>query len=148
MKQHEYKKIFAALDGTPAQQEVAARAVQAASANKAELVFGHIVVDTPDRLTGENKANYIEGVKESFEETLGALLDEARADERIPSVEVRVAAGSVEEALHHKLIDEFEPDLVICGECGLSGVQYVFVGSVSTYLIRHLRCDVLVVKQD
>ncbi|MBN2923772.1 MAG: universal stress protein, partial [Bifidobacterium sp.] len=26
--------------------------------------------------------------------------------------------------------------------------KYVFVGSVSTYLIRNVRCDVLVVKQD
>ena len=35
-----------------------------------------------------------------------------------------------------------------CGERGLSNIKYVFVGSVSTYLIRNLRCDVLVVKQD
>ncbi|WP_417751972.1 universal stress protein [Senegalimassilia anaerobia] len=38
--------------------------------------------------------------------------------------------------------------MVICGERGLSNIKYVFVGSVSTYLIRNVRCDVLVVKQD
>ena len=38
--------------------------------------------------------------------------------------------------------------LELCGERGLSNIKYVFVGSVSTYLIRNLRCDVLVVKQD
>ena len=41
----------------------------------------------------------------------------------------------------------FEPNLVVCGERGLSNIKYVFVGSVSTFLIRNLRCDVLVVKQ-
>ncbi len=46
------------------------------------------------------------------------------------------------------MIKPFEPELVICGERGLSNITYVFVGSVSTYLIRNLRCDVLVVKQD
>ncbi|MEG0505053.1 MAG: universal stress protein, partial [Raoultibacter sp.] len=40
------------------------------------------------------------------------------------------------------------PDLVICGERGLSNIKYAFVGSVSTHLIRSVRCDVLVVKQD
>lgn len=148
MKKHEYKKIFAALDGTPAQFEVASRAIQAAAINNAELQFGHIVVDTPERLTGGAKADYLDGVRESFEQGLAELLEEARNDERIPKVTVEVASGSVEEALHRQLIDSFEPDLVICGERGLSSVRYVFVGSVSTYLIRHLRCDVLVVKQD
>jgi nucleotide-binding universal stress UspA family protein len=50
--------------------------------------------------------------------------------------------------LNEELIQPFDPDLVICGERGLSNIKYVFVGSVSTYLIRNLRCDVLVVKQD
>ena len=50
--------------------------------------------------------------------------------------------------LQKQLIEPTEPDLVICGERGLSNIKYVFVGSVSTYLIRNVRCDVLVVKQD
>ena len=65
----------------------------------------------------------------------------------IPSVEVRVRAGRVAETLAEQLIEPFAPDLVVCGERGLSNIKYVFVGSVSTYLIRYLRCDVLVVKQ-
>ena len=65
----------------------------------------------------------------------------------IPSVEVRVRAGRVAETLAEQLIEPFAPDLVVCGERGLSNIKYVFVGSVSTYLIRNLRCDVLVVKQ-
>ena len=51
------------------------------------------------------------------------------------------------ETLAEQLIEPFAPDLVVCGERGLSNIKYVFVGSVSTYLIRNLRCDVLVVKQ-
>ena len=55
---------------------------------------------------------------------------------------------SLTDTLTEQLIEPFKPDLVICGERGLSNIKYVFVGSVSTYLIRNLRCDVLVVKQD
>jgi len=31
---------------------------------------------------------------------------------------------------------------------GLSSIKYAFVGSVSTYLIRHCECDVLVVRPE
>ena len=59
----------------------------------------------------------------------------------------KVAEKRVAETLAEQLIEPFAPDLVVCGERGLSNIKYVFVGSVSTYLIRNLRCDVLVVKQ-
>ena len=40
------------------------------------------------------------------------------------------------------------PDLVICGVRGLSNIKYAFVGSVSTHLIRNVKCDVLVVRPE
>ena len=41
-----------------------------------------------------------------------------------------------------------DPDLVICGVRGLSNIKYAFVGSVSTHLIRNVKCDVLVVRPE
>jgi len=46
------------------------------------------------------------------------------------------------------LISSFVPGLVICGVRGLSSIKYAFVGSVSTYLVRHAACDVLVVRPE
>ena len=63
-------------------------------------------------------------------------------------MQVVVKAGRITETLSEQIIEPYHPDLVICGERGLSNIKYVFVGSVSTYLIRNLRCDVLVVKED
>ena len=57
-------------------------------------------------------------------------------------------AGRITDTLAKQLVEPLDPDLVICGERGLSNIKYVFVGSVSTFLIRNMRCDVLVVKQD
>ena len=118
----QYQRIFAALDGASTQEAVAQRAAALAADNGARLLFGHVIDSVP------NEAN-------------GADFD------AIPSVEVRVRAGRVAETLAEQLIEPFAPDLVVCGERGLSNIKYVFVGSVSTYLIRNLRCDVLVVKQ-
>ena len=87
-------------------------------------------------------------MKEKLEDSLGDMLEAARNNPDIPSVGVVVKAGRITETLNEELIQPFDPDLVICGERGLSNIKYVFVGSVSTYLIRNVRCDVLVVKED
>ena len=136
MKQ--YRRVFAALDGGSTQQEVAERAIQIAKLNHAELMFGHVVDSVPDSLTVRNR----------LVDSLGDTLKSAEEDPDIPSVEVVVKVGRIQETIHNLMIKPFEPELVICGERGLSNITYVFVGSVSTYLIRNLRCDVLVVKQD
>ena len=72
----------------------------------------------------------------------------ARDSKDIPSVDLIVRAGRITDTLANQLVDPVDPDLIVCGERGLSNIKYVFVGSVSTYLIRNMRCDVLVVKQD
>lgn len=146
MKQ--YKRVFAALDGGGTQQEVAERAVQIAELNHAELLFGHVVDSVPDSLTGTDYQELAATVQARLESSLGDLLEQAKNNPNIPSVEVVVKVGTIQETVHNLMIKPFQPDLVICGERGLSNITYVFVGSVSTYLIRHLRCDVLVVKQD
>ena len=144
----QYKRIFAALDGGKTQDMVAERAIELAANEHAELLFGHVVDSVPYEAAGTDFAALAADVKEKLEESIADQLEAARNHPNIPSVEVVVKAGRITETLSEQIIDPFEPDLVICGERGLSNIKYVFVGSVSTYLIRNLRCDVLVVKQD
>lgn len=142
-----YEKVFAALDGGKTQEEVAWRAAQIAADNQAALMLGHVVDSVPDALTGTDYHELAATVKERMEESLADVLQAARDDARIPSVELVVRVGRIQEGLHDLMIKPFEPDVVVCGERGLSNITYAFIGSVSTYLIRNVRCDVLVVKQ-
>lgn len=144
----QYKRIFAALDGGKTQDMVAERAIELAAKEHAELLFGHVVDSVPYEAAGTDFAALAADVKEKLEESIADQLEAARNNPDIPHVEVMVKAGRITETLSEQIIEPFEPDLVICGERGLSNIKYVFVGSVSTYLIRNLRCDVLVVKQD
>lgn len=146
MKQ--YNRVFAALDGGSTQEEVAQRAIQIASLNHAELMLGHVIDSVPDSLTGTDYQELAQTIQNRLEDSLGDILKDARNNPNIPSVEVVVKVGRIQETIHNLMIKPFNPDIVVCGERGLSNITYVFVGSVSTYLIRNLRCDVLVVKQD
>ncbi|NGM17672.1 universal stress protein [Eggerthellaceae bacterium zg-887] len=143
-----YMRIFAALDGSSTQKAVAERAIALAASNRAELVFGHVIDSVPYEASGVDfEALCAEGAKR-IEEDLAELLGQARDNANIPSVELVVRAGRITDTLATQLVEPMDPDLVVCGERGLSNIKYAFVGSVSTYLIRNMRCDVLVVKED
>lgn len=141
-----YQKIFAALDGGSTQRAVAEHAINIAKNDGAELLFGHVIDSVPYEANGVDFGALRQAAAERIEEEIADLLEEARGDENIKGVNLRVAAGRINDTLSDKLIKPFDPDLVICGERGLSNIRYVFVGSVSTFLIRNMDCDVLVMK--
>ena len=143
-----YKRIFAALDGSSTQEEVARRAVALAAHNGAELVFGHVVDSVSSDVSGADFNALCAEVAERLERDLADILADARNNPAIPSCKLEVRAGRVADALVEQLIEPCAPDMVVCGERGLSNIKYAFVGSVSKHLIRTVRCDVLVVKQD
>ena len=144
----QYKRVFAALDGGKTQNHVAERAIELAATEKVELVFGHVVDSVPYEAAGTDFAALADEMRVKLEESIAPMLEAARSNPDIPSVRVIVKAGRITETLAEQIIEPYDPDLVICGERGLSNIKYVFVGSVSTYLIRNLRCDILVVKQN
>lgn len=143
---HLFPRVFASLDGGSTQEIVARRAVAIAAANNADLLFGHVVDSVPFEANGADFDALCESRKEQLEADLADILEEARKNPDIKSVDLQVRAGRITDTLAEQLIEPFKPDLVICGERGLSNMQYAFVGSVSKYLIRTVRCDVHVVK--
>lgn len=143
-----YTRIFASLDGTDAQKLVATKAIRMAADHHAALRFGHVIDAVPTEASAVDFEELCTDFQHQIEENLGDILTDAQANKDIPSIEICVEAGSINDTLDKRLIKPFDPDLVICGERGLSSLKYMFVGSVSTHLIRSVRCDVLVVKQN
>lgn len=143
-----YNRIFAAIDGGSTQEAVARRALSIAHDNNADVMFGHVIDSVPYEANGIDFAALTEDGLNRIEESLQSYLDRARNDECIPSVTVEVRAGRVSDTLVETLIEPFDPDLVICGVRGFSNIKYAFVGSVSTNLIRNVKCDVLVVRPE
>ena len=142
------KRILAALDGSVTQRKVAEKAVRCASDNKAHLCFAHVIDAVYSEASPEEMQRLAGKVEQDIREKLADVIEEAQADENIQSFQIMVATGALMDCLHHEIVDVFEPDLVICCRRGFSGLHYAFAGSVSTYLIRNMNCDVLVIPND
>ena len=143
-----YNKIFAALDGSDAQVAVARRTLSIAHDNNAEVLFGHVIDTSKFETGGLGNEEITENKKAAIEQSIKRQLDRARQDECVPAVDVKVAMGPLNDTMMDELIKPFNPDLVICGVRGLSNIRYAFVGSVSTHIVRHAPCDVLVVRPE
>ncbi len=142
----DYKLVFVALDGGDTQDMVAKKAVRIASNNQASIVMGHVVDAVPTEATSYDLRNICDQVHLRIQDELAETIKEAEDDPNIPSIDLRVDMGTIQETLG-LMLEDVKPDLIVCGERGLSKIRYAFVGSVSTHLIRTADCDVLVVKQ-
>ena len=142
-----YNRILGALDGGDTQLAVARRTLSIAHDNRAEVLFAHAIESGELEMAGLKPDEIAEKSKRKIEEALERQLTRAMHDECVPSVKVEVKAGRINDALE-ELAKEFNPDLVICGVRGLSNMKYAFVGSVSTFLVRNMACDVLVVRPE
>lgn len=143
-----YRRIFAALDGGDTQEAVARRALSIAHDNNAEVLFGHVLDDTVLQTGGVGTNEVAQAKKAAIEKDLERYFTRASQDECVPSVELKVTVGRIQDAMVNDLINPFDPDLVICGVRGLSNIKYAFVGSVSTHLVHHMKCDVLVIRPE
>ena len=141
-----YSKVFVSLDGTEQQDFVLARAIKVAANNGAALVIGHVIDSTALESAGSYPADLVKGLEDAFRSSIATQVDEAKANDAIPSVEVMVRAGRIRETLKDEMLDVVKPDLVLCGARGLSSIKYALLGSISTFLLRNTECDILVVK--
>ena len=141
-----YKKIFVSLDGTEQQDKVLERAIVVAANNEAELYVGHVIDSTVLETAGTYPVDLIPGMDKAFRDSIEPLIKQAEAEPRIPKVEAQVKTGRIRETLKDEMLDVIKPDLVLCGARGLSSIKYALLGSISTFLLRNVTCDILVVK--
>lgn len=141
-----YNKVFVSLDGSEEQDKVFERAIVVASNNNAELYVGHVIDSTALETAGTYPVDLIPGLEKAFLESISPMLKEAEANKDIKKVEVEIKTGRIRETLKEEMLDVIRPDVVICGARGLSSIKYALLGSISTFLLRNVDCDILVVK--
>ncbi len=144
-----YSRVFVSLDGTPAQNIVLERALRIAIQNNSTLIIGHVINSSPLEAAGTYPADIIPSMKAHFIEEIQYEIDRfAEENQAAPkNIEYCVEVGRIKETLLEDCIEQQEPDLVICGARDLSRLQHILLGSVSSYLVSHVTCDILIVKE-
>src|SRR6476619_626609 len=139
-----YRKLLVAFDGSDGARTALAKAAALGRAWDAELVLAQCtgafepgpggVVEPPADPAGAEAA--LAGLKEA----IAALPDP-------PPHELRVVEGHPPEALL-ALAEEVGADLVITGSRGKALLRQAALGRVSSTLVSHAACDVLVVQPE
>lgn len=140
-----YEKIIIAVDGSKAAEKAFNKSIEIAKRNDSELVLAH-VVDTRTFATAEA---YDKSLSERAEKYAKDLLNEYVAtakDAGVEKVELVIKYGSPKVAIAKEIAPENNADLIVVGATGLNAVERFLIGSVSESIVRHSKCDVLIVR--
>ena len=144
-------KILIAVDDSPH----SARAVRFVTRMRwpagSRVLVANVMVPalTPAAAGVESGVPLLIEVSEPQRKHAAELVAKAEAELREAGIasEGRTPTGDAREALL-RLIGDERVDLVVMGSHGRTGLSKLLLGSVSSHLVTHARCSVLVVKED
>ena len=120
-----YKHILVAVDGSKITSNVLESAIDSALRNHASLDILRIVQLT--QLT-DGYSNAV--------------------DAGVEDVNVHIRFGNPKRVIAHEFPSDHNTDLIILGATGVSGLERFVLGSVTHYVSRMAKCDVLVVRKN
>ena len=142
-----YGKLIVGYDGSDNAERALSRAIDLVKQAGGELRIA-VVADTMSYATyagtGAMYKRFNEQTMKNAEYLAKAALDKAK------SAGVKNVYASSEEGQPADMIltlaTEYKSDLIVVGRRGVRGLERFLMGSVSTGVINHAKCDVLVVK--
>lgn len=149
--EQDYEKILVPVDGSKEAEMAFHKAVKVAQMNK-----GHIdvltVLDTKQFIGlhgGMLNGDVIYQLSEDAQKYLNELKDEAVKDGFDPDqIAIHVRFGEPKTVIATEFVEEYKNDLIMIGSTGMNAVTRLLVGSVSEYVTRNARTDVIIVRTD
>ena len=155
-----FKRILVALDGSDNSARASQAALELAEKLKAELIIVHAI--TPPALyyhtelssegpvieppTHEKEIDlYLEYARRVGRDMIVPTESEAKKRGITVKTDLPEAPGSVVEAIVNQAVKE-NADLIIVGTRGLGGFKKLLLGSVSSGVVDHAHCPVLVIR--
>ncbi|WP_274307616.1 universal stress protein [Solibacillus daqui] len=141
-----YQNIVVAVDGSKLSDYAFKKAIDVAKRNVGSTLHIIHVIDTSVATSFDMLYdNMIELIRKHGEVLLDGCETQAK-DAGIENVEKILTKGVPKQVLSKKLHEHVQPDLIICGATGVNAVEQVFLGSNTEAIVRHAKCDVLVVR--
>ena len=150
MIEHTYQTILVGIDGSDQANAAFEKALEVAKRNQGRLVVAHVIEGQMyNGLMGFSALNN-ELITQEQEEAK-QLLDsykEAAHQAGVEKIDTALSYGIAKELLTKELPQKYNIDLIMVGQSGLNAVERMIVGSVSSYIINHAPCDVLIVRSE
>ena len=147
-----FNSILVAVDGSPNSMRAAEMAVDLAKKNGAHLYVLSVISTPVFAATGiqETPASgaageFFDKAKKDAEGVVAGVVSKANAEGLKVRGEMIENVPSVVEAISD-YAEEWKVELIIVGTRGLSGFKKLLLGSVSSALVAHAPCSVLVIR--
>jgi len=141
-----YKKILVGYDGSENAKRALARAV-ALSNEQGSSIRVVVAVSTVLTVYGPTAPYYPPGYPDQIMKEGQKLLEAAMSTAKDAG---RGVSGSVEDGHPSEIIlrlaESERADLIVLGRRGISGIERFLLGGVSSSVVNHSKCDVLIVK--
>lgn len=151
-----YQKILVALDRSPLSPMVFEQAMALAHAENAAMILFHCLsVDNHamspyTNLYGEELTHYTQAMQAQMNKEIEEVRQwlnqyaEIATKEGI-ATEWDWKVGDAGRWIRD-MVNNWQADLVVIGHRGLRGIREMFLGSVSNYVVHHVKCSVLIVQ--
>ncbi|RXI98545.1 universal stress protein [Anaerobacillus alkaliphilus] len=139
-----YSNILVAVDGSNEAKKALLKAIDVAKKDHAKVIITHIV----DTRTFATVEQYDRAIVTRAEEYAKDMLSEYKAIVEKAGIETTCVLdfGSPKVKVSKDIAKKYEVDLIITGATGLSAIERLLIGSVSEYIARTAKCDVLIVR--
>ncbi|KRM12959.1 universal stress protein [Paucilactobacillus suebicus] len=143
----QYKNVLAPVDGSKATSQVIDKAIDIAKQNNTHLDILNVVEvnQFSDSYGGAVSGDVIYSLVEEIEQRLNDLKQKA-IDAGLTDVSIHVRFGNPKTVIAREFPADHANELIVVGTTGLSAVERFMVGSVTSYVNRNAKCDVLIVK--
>lgn len=142
-----YQSVVVPLDTSQFAELALAKAVAVAKRNDAHLDLLS-VIDTHQNnyFGGLANGDIVNKLVEDATEYLAELTDQIKAKYGLTDISTHIRFGNPKTVIALEFIKDHHNDLVMMGATGMSALERVMTGSVTDFVTRNARCDVLVVR--
>lgn len=141
-----YNTILVGIDGSDQSYLAYEKAIAVAKRNNGTVVAAHVIENRVYTMMGYSSLNdnLLDQESTNAQELMKDC--EKRAEQAdFSQLETVVTYGQAKEVMCTDLPKKYAVDLIMVGQSGLNAVERLMMGSVSSYIIRHAPCDVLIV---
>lgn len=140
-----YQNILVATDGSAQAQAAFDQAMALAQTYKAKLYVVQVVIPPYFTSRSETGGVILRDMINEAKANLAQLVDQAKAA-GFANIEAIQAEGSPRDIISKKLPEELNIDLIVLGATGRTTTEKLFLGSVSEYVTRHAKAQILIVR--